>query len=104
MVGMIHCSSPQKGSINTPENDRGITLMSVMGKLFTRILNNRLTSWAESYNVYIEAMSTSENIFVLHGIITHMINQGKKLYCSFIDFSKAFDDVERKSLWYKLIQ
>jgi len=61
--------------------------------------------------VYIEAqagfrseMSTSDNIFVLHGIITHMINQGKKLYCSFIDFSKAFDDVERKSLWYKLIQ
>ena len=75
-----------------------------MGKLFTRILNNRLTSWAESYNVYIEAMSTSENIFVLHGIITHMINQGKKLYCSFIDFSKAFDYVERNSLWSKLIK
>ena len=49
-------------------------------------------------------MSTSENIFVLHGIITHMINQGKKLYCSFIDFSKAFDYVERNSLWSKLIK
>ena len=91
MVGMIHCSSPQKGSINTPENDRGITLLSVLGKLFTRILHNRLASWAGSYNVYIEAqagirseMSTSDNIFVLHGIITHMINQGKKLYCSFL--------------------
>jgi len=40
-------------------------------------------------------MSTSDSIFVLHGIITHMKNQGKKLYCSFIDFSKAFDYVER---------
>ena len=49
-------------------------------------------------------MSTSENIFVLHGILTHMINQGKKLYCSFIDFSKAFDYVERNSLWSKLIK
>ena len=65
------------------------------GKLLTCILNNRLTSWAESYNVYIEAqagfrsaMSTSDNIFVLHGIITHMKNQGKKLYCSFIDLVK----------------
>jgi len=55
-----------------------------LGKLFTRILNNRLTSWAESYNVYIEAqasfrsgMSTSDNIFVLHGIITHIITQGR---------------------------
>ena len=84
MVRMIHCSSPQKGSINTPENDRGITLLTVLGKPFTRILTNRLTSWAERYNVYIEAqasfrseMSTSDNIFVLHGIITHMVNQGK---------------------------
>ena len=33
-----------------------------------------------------------------------MINQGKKLYCSFIDFSKAFDYVERNSLWSKLIK
>ena len=49
-------------------------------------------------------MSTSGNIFVLHGIITHMLNQGKKLYCSFIDFSEAFDYVERNSLWSKLIQ
>ena len=61
--------------------------------------------------MYIEAqagfrseMSTSDNIFVLHGITTHMINQGKKLYCSFIDFSKAFDYVERNSLWSKLIK
>jgi len=84
MVRMIHCSSPQKGSINTPENDRGITLLTVLGKPFTRILTNRFTSWAERYNVYIEAqasfrseMSTSDNIFVLHGIITHMVNQGK---------------------------
>jgi len=26
-------------------------------------------------------MSTSGNVFVLHGIITHMLNQGKQLYC-----------------------
>ena len=86
MVRRIHFSSPQKGSINNPENYRGITLLSVLGKLCSRLLNNRLTSWAERYNVYIEAqagfcsgISTSDNIFVLHGIITHTINQGKKL-------------------------
>ena len=101
----------KKGSVNNTDNYWGITLLSVLGKLFTRILNNRLTSWVERYNVYIEAeagfrseMSTSDNIFVLHGIITHMINQGKKLYCSFIEFSKAFDYVERNSLWSKLIK
>ena len=36
-------------------NYTGITLLSTLGKLFTRILNNRLNEWAEMYNVYIEA-------------------------------------------------
>ena len=36
-------------------------------------------------------MGTVDNIFVLHGLISHMINNNKKLYCSFIDFSKAFN-------------
>ena len=101
----------KKGSLNNPENYRGITLLSVLGKLFTRILNTRLDSWAECYNVYIEAqagfrkgMGTTENIFVLHGLISHIINCGNKLFCGFIDFSKAFDYVERNSLWYKLIK
>ena len=33
-----------------------------------------------------------------------MINQGKKLYCCFIDFSKAFDYVERNTLLATLIK
>ena len=101
----------KSGSIHCPENYRGITLLSVLGKLFTRVLNNRLGSWAHNYNVYFEAqvgfrsgMSTVDNIFVLHGVITHMINQGNKLYCCFIDFSKAFDYVERNTLWATLIK
>ena len=30
----------KKGSLNNVENYRGITLLSVLGKLFTQILNN----------------------------------------------------------------
>ena len=55
---------------------RGITLLSTLGKLFTRVINNRLSQWAEEYSVYIEAqagfrsgMGTVDNIFVLHGLI-----------------------------------
>ena len=69
------------------DNYRGITLLSSLGKLFTRIIDNRLKSWTEKYYVYIEAqsgfranMGTVDNIFVLNGLITHVLNQGKQLY------------------------
>ena len=101
----------KKCSINDVGNYRGITLLSVLGKLFTRVLNNRLSDWAENYFVLIEAqagfrpgMSTTDNIFVLHGLITHLLNEGKKLYCAFVDFTKAFDYIVRENLWYKLIK
>lgn len=101
----------KKGDKNNVDNYRGITLLSTLGKLFTRILNNRLTTWAETYSVYIEAqggfrknMCTADNIFIIHGLITHALNTNKKLFCSFIDFSKAFDYVVRDILWFKLLQ
>lgn len=49
-------------------------------------------------------MGTTDNIFVLHGLINHMINKGKQLFCAFIDFSRAFDCVNRDNLWSKLIK
>ena len=82
-----------------------------MGKLFTRVINNRRSQWAEEYSVYIEAqagfrlgMGTVDNIFVLHGLISHILNQGKHLYCAFVDFTKVFDYVVRDNLWAKLIK
>ena len=100
----------KKGSKSDVQNYRGITLLSTLGKLFTRILNNRLTEWAEDNHVYIEAQagfrkgfSTVDNLFVLHGLITKFLNHGKKLYCAFLDYKKAFDYVERNCLWIKLL-
>ena len=85
--------------------------MRTLGKLISRTINNRLSEWAEKYYILIEAqagfrsgMSTVDNIFILHSMITHFINRGKKLYCCFIDFTKAFDYVVRDSLWFKLVK
>ena len=46
---------------------------------------------------------TVDNIFVLHGVINHMLNENKKLYVAFIDYTKAFDYVVRENIWYKLL-
>ena len=31
-------------------------------------------------------------------VISHMLNEGKRLYCAFIDFTKAFDYVVRDEI------
>ena len=49
-------------------------------------------------------MSTADNVFVLHGIINLMLSSNKKLFCAFVDFTKAFDYVVRDIVWYKLIK
>ena len=101
----------KKGDTDEPANYRGITLLSTLGKLFTRILNNHLNEWAGRYRIYIEAqagyrknMGTVDNIFILNSLITHLLNQNKQLYCVFVDFTKAFDFVVRDILWYKLLK
>ena len=100
----------KKGNKGAVGNYRGITLLSVFGKLFTRVLNNRLTFWAESYGILIEEKggfrekwSTIDNIFVLHSLINLVTEKGGKVYTAFVDFRKAFDYVNRDCLWSKLI-
>ena len=101
----------KKGDKSNVDKYRGITLLSAFGQLFTRLLNNRLTGWAENYAVLIEAqadfrehMYTADNNYVYHGLTTHLLNNNRQLYCSLIDFSKVFDYVVRDILWFKLIK
>jgi hypothetical protein len=83
--------------------------ISCVGKLFTSILYSRLNFFANDLNIISEnqtgfrkGYSTVDNIFVLHALIDLYFSFGKKLYCTFVDFNKAFDTVWRTGLWSKL--
>ena len=100
----------EKGSKTEPDNYRTITLFSVLGEIFTRVLNNRLDCWVEKYEIYIEAQNgfrggrgTADSIFILNQIINQILEKGKKLYAFFVDFRKAFDMGVHDNLWYKLL-
>ena len=66
----------KSGDKNNLNNYRGITILSCLGKLFTKILNRRLTAWAEQHNILDETQygfrkhrSTVDCIFIIHGLI-----------------------------------
>ena len=107
--GIIKPVYKNKGNPSDPDNFRAITLISCVGKLFTSILNSRLNFFANDLNIISEnqagfrkGYSTVDNIFVLHALIDLYFSFGKKLYCTFVDFKKAFDTVWRTGLWRKL--
>ena len=98
-----------KGSKSDPEMYRGITLNFCFSKTCSAILNNRLNDYAEHVELITQSQagfrkgfSTVDNIFVLYSLITIYFSQGKKLYCTFVDFKCAFDTVWRSGLWQKL--
>ena len=49
-------------------------------------------------------MSTIDNVFVLFNLLIHFLNKSEKLYCAFVDFTKAFDYIVRDIVWYKLLK
>ena len=107
---MISPIYKNKGDKASPDNYRGITILSCFGKLFTAILNIRLNNYLESMNLLCEEQAgfrkkygTTDHIFNLKCIIDLYLFRGKKLFCAFIDYKKAFDSVNRSFLWQKLL-
>jgi hypothetical protein len=100
----------KKGPTGDPNNFRGISLTSVVCKIFTSLVNNRLSNFLEATGSigneqagFRENFSTSDHIFVLHHLMSMYIKSKRRLYCTFVDYEKAFDTINRYHLWRKLL-
>ena len=101
----------KKGNPDSPENYRGITLLSCVGKLFTSLINTRLNVWAESNNKFDknqygfrDKKSTIDAMFILQNVVDLYLEKNSALFVSFIDLKKAFDCTNHIALWFKLEQ
>lgn len=95
---------PKKGNLSDCNNWRGITLLSVPGKVLCTILLRRLHDeidkcLREEQAGFRRGRSCSEQIFTLRNIIEQSSEFQQAVIINFIDFKKAFDSVDRESLW-----
>lgn len=93
-----------KGDRTECGNHRGISLLSVAGKILAKILQFRLQTLAEdilpeSQCGFRSNRSTQDMIFTLRQLQEKCAEQRQPLIVTFVDFSKAFDTVHRETLW-----
>ncbi|KAK4467974.1 hypothetical protein MN116_000244 [Schistosoma mekongi] len=94
---------PKKGDLSNCENYRGITLLSVPGKVFNRVLLNRIkdpvdAQLRDQQAGFRKDQSCTDQIATLRFIVEQSIKLNSPLYINFLDYEKAFDSVDRRIL------
>ena len=55
-------------------------------------------------NGFLNGSCTSDNLFILNGLVERQLSLGRDLYVCFVNFSKAFDKISRSILFYKIMK
>ena len=95
------------GDRKDPGNYRGISLLSIVGKIYTMVLNERIMTFCEDEGVLAEEQGgfrkgrgCPDQLFSLLQVLDN--RRRNKTYCCFIDVRKAYDRVFRAGLWKRL--
>ena len=89
-------------------NYRGIALLSIVGKVFTRVINGRLMPFMEREELVEEqggfrnGRGCMDILYTWAEVVRGRRGAGMKTYCAFIDVKKAYDRVWRDGLWKRL--
>ena len=88
-----------------PGNHRTIMIGHTLARLFASILEQELSEWAKREGIratgqagFRKGFSTLNHILTLRAVIEEGQSHGKRIYCCFVDFRKAFDTVPRAKL------
>ena len=95
----------KKGDADDPGNYRGLAIGSVLAKLYSTVLLNRIEVYVTTTGIismnqigFIKGCRTADHIYLLKTLITKYTKNRGRLYAAFIDFKKAYDTVNRDTL------
>ncbi|KAG1712185.1 Chorion peroxidase [Nymphon striatum] len=99
----------KNGSKSDPSNYRTIAIENPFLKVFMLLINSRMTQYAESESLLPDfqfGFRPNRNCMSAVSILFEMskarLVNHKRTYCAFMDFSKAFDKIDRNLLFQKL--
>ena len=95
---------PKKGDLHCCDNWRGISLLNVAGKVFTRLIADRISDISESIIDetqcgFRKQRGTVDMVFVARQLQEKAREQNCQLFMCFFDLKKAYDSVPRDALW-----
>ena len=87
-------------------NYRGITISPIASKIFEHLLKGILSPFLETNALqfgFKKQSSTMHATYCLKQTINHYVDSGSRVFCAFLDASKAFDRLVHAGLFIKLI-
>ena len=95
---------PKKGDLSCCSNYRGITLLSIPGKVFNRVWLSRMKDaidpqLPEQQAGFRKNRSFTDQIVTLRIILEQSLEWNSPLYINFVDYEKAFDSEDHQTLW-----
>ena len=95
---------PKKGDLQRCDNWRGISLLDVVGKVFARIIQERLQVIAErtlpdSQCGFRKGRGCCDMLFVARQLLEKTREHHDTMFTLFVDLRKAYDSVPREALW-----
>jgi len=96
-----------KGNKKECANYRGISLLSIPGKLFGRVIIERVIQQTESQledeqGGFRRGRGCIDQVFGLKEMCEKYLGNGRDLYVAFMDLEKAYDKIDRKAMWQVL--
>ena len=104
---MLPIVKDQHGNQADLNNYRGITISPITSKLFEHVLKEVFYIHLKTSHLQFGFKKRSSTVHALHCLketVNYYVNNGSRVFCTFLDASKAFDRLVHSGLFIKLME